>query len=86
MSKKRKKYSAEEKVRILKKPLVDRVAVSDLCDQHGISPPVFYRWQKHFFENGAVAFKSRRESKETRQDQRIRELEQKLAAKNEVVS
>ena len=86
MVKRRKKYSPEEKVAILKRHLVDRVAVSDLCDQHGISPGVFYRWQKQFFENGTAAFMSRRESKETRQECRIRELEQKLAAKNEVVS
>ena len=33
MRKKRKQYTAEEKVRILRRHLVDRVAVSDLCDQ-----------------------------------------------------
>ena len=33
MSKKRKNYSPESKVEILKKHLVDKVAVSDLCDQ-----------------------------------------------------
>jgi len=86
MSKRRKKLGAEEKVAILKKHLVDRVAVSDLCDQHGISPAAFYRWQKQFFENGTAAFKTRSESIEKRQERRIRELEQKLAAKNEVVA
>ena len=29
---------------------------SDLCDQHGIHPTMFYRWQKEFFENAAAAF------------------------------
>lgn len=57
MSKKRKKYSPEQKVEILKKHLVDKVAVSDLCDQYGLHPTVFYRWQKAFFEGGAAAVK-----------------------------
>jgi len=30
--------------------------VSDLCEELGIAPTVFYRWQKQFFENGALAF------------------------------
>jgi len=35
---------------------VGRVPISDLCDQLGLQPTVFYRWQKEFFENGAAAF------------------------------
>ena len=27
-----------------------------LCDELGLQPTVFYRWQKEFFENGAAAF------------------------------
>ncbi len=56
MSRKRKNYSGEEKVAIFKRHLVERVAVSDLCDEHGLHPTVFYRWQKEFFEKGASAF------------------------------
>jgi len=86
MTKRRKNFRPEDKVTILKRHLVDKVPVSDLCDQHGLSPTVFYRWQKQFFENGQSAFASKRNSKEIRQKRRIQELEQKLAAKNEVVS
>jgi len=86
MVKRRKKYTPEEKVFILKRHLVDKVSVSDICDQHGLSPTVFYRWQKQFFENGSSAFISKRKSKQTLQERRIRDLEKKLATKNEVVS
>ena len=41
----RKKYTAEEKVRILRLHLVERRAVSDICDELGLNPNVFYRWQ-----------------------------------------
>ena len=48
----RKNYTAEEKVRILRRHLMDHVPVSDLCDEIGLQPTVFYRWQKEFFEHG----------------------------------
>ena len=48
MSKKRKQYSPEEKVSILRRHLLDSVPVSDLCDAHGIHPTMFYKWQKVF--------------------------------------
>ena len=56
MTQRRKHYSGEEKVSILRRHLLDHVAVSDLCDELGLAPTVLYRWQKEFFENGAAAF------------------------------
>ncbi|MCA1962134.1 MAG: transposase [Desulfomonile sp.] len=55
---KRRRFSAEDKVRILRRHLVDKVPVSDLCDEQGLHPTLFYKWQKEFFENGASAFGS----------------------------
>jgi transposase len=46
MRKERKHYTAEEKVAILRRHLLDKVAVSDLCEELGLQPTVFYRWQK----------------------------------------
>ena len=86
MTKRRKTYRPEDKVTILKRHFIDKIPISDLCDQHGLSPAMFYRWQKQFFENGASAFVSKRNSKENRLERRVQELEQKLATKNEVVS
>ena len=36
MKKKRKNYTPQEKVIILKKHLVDQIPVSDLCDQYNL--------------------------------------------------
>ncbi len=62
----RKRYTSEQKVSILKEYLVDRRTVSDICDDHGLNPTVFYRWQKEFFEGGHRAFErqSDKESKD----------------------
>ena len=89
MTQRRKHYSSEEKVSILRRHLLEHVAVSDLCDELGLAPTVFYRWQKEFFENGAAAFvrKSKRQNKqESRQARKVEALEVKLVTKNEVLS
>jgi hypothetical protein len=59
MKKQRKHYTPEEKVAILRRHLVEGVQISDLCDERGLQPTVFYRWQKEFFENGAAAFQQK---------------------------
>ena len=56
MANKRKKFSPEEKVRLLRLHLIEKEPVSDICDRHRLNPNVFYRWQKIFFENGTAAF------------------------------
>jgi transposase len=83
----RRHFSAEEKVAILRLHLLEGVAVSDVCEQHGIHPTLFYRWQKDFFENGAAAFSGKRGQRgESLKDRRIEVLQAKLAAKNEVIA
>ena len=56
MKKERKHYAGEEEVAILRRHLLDKVPISDLCDELGLQPTIFYRWQKEFFENGAAPF------------------------------
>ena len=88
MRKERKHYTAEEKVAILRRHLLDQVPVSDLCEENGLQPTVFYRWQKEFFENGAAAFQTKERS--TRQveekQKRIEFLEKKVQTKDEVLA
>jgi hypothetical protein len=40
--------------------LLEKEPISKLCDEVGLQPTVFYRWQKEFFENGAAAFEQKR--------------------------
>lgn len=86
MEKKRKNYSGEEKIRILKEHLVNGVAVSELCDKHKIHPTLFYRWQQQLFENGAKVFESGNNQEKTQMKQQIAKLEEKVAKRNEVLS
>ena len=56
MNKPRRHFLGTEKVAILKRHLIDKVPVSDLCDELDIYPNQLYGWLKEFFENGHVAF------------------------------
>ena len=85
-TKKRRNFTPEEKVSILKKNLLEDVAVSDLCDEYGIHPTMFYRRQKAFFENGTRAFEKKKDSRAARLEKKIARLEHKLGKKNEVLS
>lgn len=87
MSKKsRRKYTPEEKVVILKKHLAENIPVSDICDQHGINPTMFYRWQKQFFENAPMIFQAKKPKQASKLEKKIAALEEKLVKKNEVVA
>jgi len=82
----RNRFTAQEKVAILRLHLLEHTPVSDLCDQHGIHPTMFYRWQKELFENAATALEARSRRPSEAKDRRIAVLEEKLQRKNEVLS
>src|SRR3954451_12292134 len=56
MSATRRYFSPEQKVAALRRHLLEKVPVSDLCDELQIAPSLFYLWQREFFENGQAAF------------------------------
>jgi transposase-like protein len=86
MRKSRKNYTPVEKVAILRRHLIDRVSISDLCDEYQLSPTLFYAWQKLFFEKGASAFERKSGSAEQSDARTIAALRDKLQRKNEVVA
>jgi transposase len=82
----RKAYTATEKVAILRRHLIDHVAVSDLCEQYQVPPTQFYRWQRQFFENGASAFTSSTRVERSPLEAENAALKAKLTKKHEVLS
>jgi transposase len=86
MANKRRQFSASEKVVILRRHLLDQVPVSDLCDELGLNPNVFYRWQKEFFEHGTAAFERRPDGRERKLKQKVEALTAKLTHKDSVIA
>ena len=83
---KRRIHSPKEKVAILREHLLDGKRVSDVCDEHGLNPTVFYRWQKEFFENGEAAFSRPRANASKAEERRAQELERKIQKKDSVIA
>jgi len=48
----RKKYSAEEKVRIVLEGLRGEEKIAELCRREGIHQNMYYKWSKEFLEAG----------------------------------
>jgi transposase-like protein len=87
MSKKRRRYfSAKEKMAALRKHFVEDVAVSDICDEMGIQPKLFYDWQQMLFTRGEQVFNRKPEEGMTRHAREVTKLETKLRKKDEVLA
>lgn len=48
----RRKFSAEEKIRIVLEGLKGEESVAAICRREGIAPTLYYRWSKDFLEAG----------------------------------
>jgi len=48
----RKKYSAEDKIRIILEGLRGETAIAEICRREGLAPNLYYRWSKDFLEAG----------------------------------
>lgn len=84
--KNRKRYSAQEKVMLIKRHLVNKEEISQICDEQGLHPNVYYKWQREFFERGAKAFEKDEKRSFRESEQKLAKLEAKLQKKDSVLS
>ena len=85
-SQKRKRLDGPQKVAVLKRYLVDKTPISDLCDEYGIQPSQVYQWQKVLFENGEAAFQRTGRRTEDPNRRKVAALEARVQQKNEVIA
>ena len=86
----RRHFTTEQKVAILKRHMVDKVPVSDLCNELGLQPSVFYQWQRQALENLAAAFSTPATEGPSKREKELvaktKELEAKLVTKDHVIA
>ena len=86
----RRHFTTEQKVALLKRHLVDKVPVSDLCNEEELQPSLFYTWQRQLFENLAAAFTTPASEGPSKREKELvaktKELEVKLAKKDHVIA
>ncbi len=84
----RRHFTVEQKVALLRRHLVDKVAVSELCDEVKIQPSMFYDWQRQLFERMGAALEVAKPAanREKELEQKIDALEAKLIRKDAVIA
>jgi transposase len=87
---KKKFYSPEEKIMILREHLEKNVPISELSEKYGLHPNIVYIWKKQLFEQAPqILSRSKTKSEErkiTAQEQRIAELEVLLAKRESLIT
>lgn len=74
----RRKYNAEEKIRIVLEGLRGEESVAELCRREGINPNMYYKWSKEFLEAGKARLTgdTKREASSSQVEEMRRENEQ----------
>jgi len=72
---KRRKWTAEQKLRIVVETLQSDQQLAEICRREGLSPTQVYAWRKHLLASADTVFAAQRERSE---DRRV----EKLAAEN----
>jgi transposase-like protein len=83
MSTEKRKHSAEFKVKVLREHLEQQIPIGKICEQYNLHPNLVYLWKKELF-SGALDMFSKR--KNTREDEKITRLEEKLKDKDSLIS
>jgi transposase-like protein len=84
---KRKRYTAEEKIKILREVLEDGKQLSQVAEQYGLHPNNIFNWRKQLFEGGVQTFQIKRSDISGKAEERkITALEDKIKQKDEVIA
>jgi transposase len=89
----RKKYSSEEKIRIVLEGLKGETGIAELCRREGINPNVYYKWSRDFLEAGKKRLNGDTEREATtievvdlkKENDQLKQLVAELSLKNRVL-
>lgn len=85
----RRNLTSDQKAVLLRRHLVDKVPVSDICNENDLQPSVFYHWLRQLFDNMGAVFETPKRAAPAREKQlaaRVEQLEERLVKKDEVIA
>ncbi|RMD58306.1 hypothetical protein D6833_13025 [Candidatus Parcubacteria bacterium] len=85
-SRQRRRWTAEEKARIVRRYLRDKVSLADLADETGASPALISQWTKALLEQAEIIFSGEYRRAQRRTQREIQSREARIAQLQEVVS
>lgn len=86
---KRKRYSSEEKTKILRDYIDNNLSISATCEKYQIHPNIIYRWKKQMFESAPDALSNAKKKSDKQlsyAEARIAELETLLAKREALIA
>lgn len=86
MTKPRRYHTAEDKMKLLRQHLILKEPVSKICDEAGVAPSLFHRWQEQLLTNGALALENKYRPERNKDQEKIAKLESKIRQKDEVLA
>lgn len=78
MPKRRKNYSKEEKLEVVKLSLEDDASIKDLASRFEVSENTIYNWRKKYLKDGDASFPGKGNKVMTETERKIYELEKEL--------
>jgi transposase len=89
----RRKYNAEEKIRIVLEGLRGEASVAELCRREGINPNMYYKWSKELLEAGKARLTGDSQRQATssevedirRENEQLKQVVAELLLKNRVL-
>lgn len=85
----RRHFSSEQKADVLRRHLVDKVPISELCNELDLQPGLVYLWQRQLWTHAAVALESKGRpapKRERELSDKVVRLEEKLSRKDAVIA
>jgi transposase-like protein len=84
----RRQHTPEQKAALVQRHLVDKVPVSQLCNENDLQPSLFYDWLRLIQANAHAAFAAPQAtaSRERQLEEKIAALEAKLVKKDEIIA
>ena len=83
----RKRYTAEEKVKILREMQEAGKSISQVAEEFGVHPNNIFKWRKQHLEMGVQGFKtSRKDISLKAKDRKITALQETIKLKDEVIA
>lgn len=79
----RRRFSADEKLRIVLEGMANENGVAEVCRRQGISSTQFYTWRKRLMKSAGEIFE-RKTSKKT--EEKVDRLEEELKRKDSVIA
>lgn len=88
MSRKRRRFTAQQKSEAVRRHLAGKEPFSDLAEELGVQPSQVHLWVKQVLDQAERAFErcGGRRRTELARDRHIEQLEAKLVQKNEVIA